>query len=40
VLGSIHDNYYGFNWKNKLERKTAKEIVLGTGQWLLMWMSM
>ena len=29
VLESINDNYYGFNLKNKLERKTAKEIVLG-----------
>jgi hypothetical protein len=29
VLKSINDNYYGFNVKNKLERKTAKEIVLG-----------
>jgi hypothetical protein len=29
VLESIDDNYYGFNLKNKLERKTAKEIVLG-----------
>ncbi len=25
----INDKYYGFNLKNKLERKTAKEIVLG-----------
>ncbi len=29
VLESINDIYYGFNLKNKLERKTAKEIVLG-----------
>ncbi len=29
MLESINDNYYGFNLKNKLERKTAKEIVLG-----------
>jgi hypothetical protein len=29
VLESINDNYYGFNLKNILERKTAKEIVLG-----------
>jgi hypothetical protein len=28
VLESIYDNYYGFNLKNKLERKTAKEIAL------------
>jgi hypothetical protein len=40
VLESINDNYYGFNLKNKLERKTAKEIVLATGRWLLMRMSM
>jgi hypothetical protein len=29
VLESINDKYYGFNLKMKLERKTAKEIVLG-----------
>jgi hypothetical protein len=29
VLESINDNYYGFNLKNKLEWKTAKEILLG-----------
>jgi hypothetical protein len=29
VLESIDDNYYGFSLKNKFERKTAKEIVLG-----------
>jgi hypothetical protein len=29
VLESINDNYYGFILKNKLERKTAKEIVWG-----------
>jgi hypothetical protein len=29
MLESINDNYHGFNLKNKLERKTAKEIVLG-----------
>ncbi len=28
-METINDNYYGFNLKNKLERKTAKEIVLG-----------
>ncbi len=28
-MESINDNYYGLNLKNKLERKTAKEIVLG-----------
>ncbi len=28
VLESIYDKYYGFNLKMKLERKTAKEIVL------------
>jgi hypothetical protein len=29
VLESINDKYYGFNLKMKLERTTAKEIVLG-----------
>ncbi len=29
MLESINDNYYGFNLKNNLERKTAIEIVLG-----------
>jgi hypothetical protein len=29
VLESINDKYYGFNLKMKLERKTAREIVLG-----------
>jgi hypothetical protein len=29
VLESINDNYYGFILNNKLERKTAKQIVLG-----------
>ncbi len=29
ALESINDEYYGFNLKMKLERKTAKEIVLG-----------
>jgi hypothetical protein len=29
VLKSINDNYYGFKLKNILERKTAKEIILG-----------
>ncbi len=35
VLESINDKYYGFNLKMKLERKTAKEIVLGN--WTLDW---
>jgi hypothetical protein len=34
VLESINDNYYGFNLQNKLERKTAKEIVLGN--WMVL----
>jgi hypothetical protein len=34
VLESINDNYYGFNLKNKLERKTAKEIV--SGNWMVL----
>jgi hypothetical protein len=29
VLEIINDDYYGFNLKIKLERKTAKETVLG-----------
>jgi hypothetical protein len=29
ILESINDNYYGFNLKIKLERKTAKDIVWG-----------
>ncbi len=29
VLESINDNNYGINLKNKLDRKTEKEIVLG-----------
>jgi hypothetical protein len=29
VLEGINDEYYGFNLKMKLERKTAKEISLG-----------
>ncbi len=29
VLESINDNFFGFNLKMKLERKTEKEIVLG-----------
>jgi hypothetical protein len=29
VLESINDKYYGFDLKMKLERKIAKEIVLG-----------
>ncbi len=28
MLESVNDNYYGFNLKNKLEKKTEKEIVL------------
>ncbi len=34
VLESINDKYYGFNLKNKLERKTAKEIV--SGNWTVL----
>ncbi len=34
MLGSINDNYFGFNLKNKLERKTAKEIV--SGNWTVL----
>jgi hypothetical protein len=34
VLESINDNYYGFNLKNKLQRKTAKEIV--SGNWTVL----
>ncbi len=29
MLESSNDNYYGFTLKNKLEKKTAKAIVLG-----------
>ncbi len=34
VFESINDNYYGFNLKNKLEWKIAKEIVLGN--WMVL----
>ncbi len=34
-LESINDNYPGFNLKMKLERKTAKEIVLSNWTVLL-----
>jgi hypothetical protein len=34
VLESVNDNYYGFNLKNKLARKTSKEIVLGN--WMVL----
>ncbi len=34
MLESINDKYYDFNLKMKLERKTAKEIVLGN--WMVL----
>jgi hypothetical protein len=34
VLESNNDNYYGVNLNDKLERKTAKEIVFGN--WMVL----